>query len=62
MIFPTLSTLKILTACGSVAEVLAEADSRAAAGVVATLPRVIEADGKRVIVLPDDPRYREAID
>jgi 8-oxo-dGTP pyrophosphatase MutT (NUDIX family) len=61
MIFPTLSTLKVLTACGSVAEVLAEADSRAAAGVVAILPRVIEADGERVIVLPDDPRYREAI-
>lgn len=62
MIFPTVSTLSMLAECESVAAVLAEADRRAAAGIVAILPRAIEADGQRVIVLPDDPRYREAID
>lgn len=59
MIFPTISTLRFLDEFATGDEVLAAADRLAAAGIVEILPKAIESDGKRVIVLPGDPRYAE---
>ena len=60
MIFPTVSTLRFLDGFASCEEALAAADELAAAGIVEILPKAIDADGKREIVLPDDPRYAES--
>ncbi len=60
MIFPTVSTLRFLDAFTTCDEAIAAADELAAAGIVEILPKAIETDGKREIVLPDDPRYAES--
>ena len=57
MIFPTVSTLEFLHGFQDSDEAISGADRLAAAGIAEILPKAIEQDGQRVIVLPDDPRY-----
>lgn len=60
MIFPTVSTLRFLDGFATADDAIAAADELAAAGIVEILPKAIEIDGKREIVLPGDPRYAES--
>lgn len=60
MIFPTISTLRFLDDFDTCDEAIAAADRLAADGIVEILPKAVESNGKRVIVLPGDPRYAES--
>lgn len=60
MIFPTIRTLRFLDDFASCDEAIAAADKLAADGIVEILPKAVESNGKRVIVLPGDPRYTES--
>ncbi len=55
IIFPTAVNLETLCRFGSAAEALAESRRRP---VVPVLPTVIEREGKRVVVIPEDAGYR----
>jgi 8-oxo-dGTP pyrophosphatase MutT (NUDIX family) len=57
MIFPTVSTLEFLDAFENSEAAIAEANRIAEEGIVPILPKAIDSGGKRVIVLPGDPRY-----
>jgi len=55
--FPTLKNLQLIAEHGSLPALLDWADARAAGGIECVRPEIIEVDGERRAVLPDDPDY-----
>jgi len=55
--FPTLKNLQLIAEHGSLPQLLHWAGSRAASGIERIRPEIIEVDGERRAVLPDDPDY-----
>jgi len=57
MVFPTLKSLEVLTAFGSVAEVLKATEGKL---IPAIIPRIILKDGKKRLVIPGDREYSDS--
>lgn len=62
LMYPTYSTLREITACHDVSDVLSWARGRADSGVARLLPAWVTVNGKDKVVMPDDPLYPEDFD